>query len=123
MGNSNPMEVHRTLKRLASLPFSTGASASLSGLCLKITFLSLVVKKKQCRQEKYYLLKATFRRNDLTNISNSHVWSDVNPRTIVESRHQFTFKSKCLSKNCDNFLLDPVFLPTNLESTTFLNFL
>lgn len=67
--------------------------------------------------------EATFTRNGMTNIHNTHIWAEENPKAIVETHHQVNFKVNVWAGVVDNFLLGPVILPGNLTGHSFLLFL
>jgi hypothetical protein len=67
--------------------------------------------------------EATFTRNGMTNIHNTHIWAEENPKAIVETHHQVHFKFNVWADVVDNFLLGPVILPGNLTGDSFLEFL
>lgn len=67
--------------------------------------------------------EATFTRNGLTNIRNTHVWADENPHAIVETHHQINFKVNVWAGIVNDFLLGPVFLPPRINANNFLFFL
>lgn len=67
--------------------------------------------------------EATFTRNGLTNLHNTHIWAEENPKAVVETHHQLHFKVNVWAGVVDNFLLGPIILPGNLTGNSFLLFL
>lgn len=67
--------------------------------------------------------EATFTRNGVTNLHNTHLWANENPRAVIQTHHQVHFKVNVWAGIVDDYLLGPVFLPPIMNGGSFLSFL
>jgi len=67
--------------------------------------------------------EASFNRDGINNIHNSHRWSDKNPRAIVERNSQHPFSVNVWCGVINNHLIGPAVLPNRLTGRAYVDFL
>lgn len=127
--NINSSDVHRVLKQQLLQPYHVQKVQALLPLDpeARTTFCNWICQEhnRNFQFTKFILFsdEATFTRNGVTNIHNTHVWANENPKATVETHHQMNFKVNVWAGIVQNFLLGPVFLPGRINADDFLFFL
>lgn len=67
--------------------------------------------------------EATFTRNKVFNIHNTHFWNDENPRAVRRTNCQYRFSVNLWAGIIGNQLIGPIEMPNNLNSERYLDFL
>lgn len=70
-----------------------------------------------------YTDEASFTRDGVFNMHNTHIWSDENPHAIRETGHQRKFSINVWAGIIDQYLIGPYVLPNRLNGPGYLHFL
>jgi hypothetical protein len=67
--------------------------------------------------------EAAFTRNGIINFQNNHVWAEVNPHAVVQSRRQQQLRINVWAGIIGNVLVGPHVLPQRLTGNSYRHFL
>jgi hypothetical protein len=125
----SPYTVWRTLKEQGLHPYHIQLvqGLKLEDLPKRVRFCEWLLEKYEEGPQFIERLlttdEATFTRDGIFNVRNTHIWSDENPHAIRERHFQNRFSVNVWGGIIGNKLIGPYILPPRLNAVNYLDFL